>query len=166
MLFLYEGNMRTRLHALAAGWIPVMGELLHVPEHNFESGSQSLKSTPPPTIMLTCQKWIVTIHMASHTQHNSEPTLGRNNFPLGLLHLVLTYKCIFFYNISPCTGSRVNTIYESMCWNSFIMKFRQFFFCCFWDWYLSYVSPWLLSYYCSIMLYWECWLIGSWGLWK
>ena len=119
--------MRTRLHALAAGWIPVMGELLHVPEHNFESGSQSLKSTPPPTIMLTCQKWIGTIHMASHTQHNSETTLGRNNFPLGLLHLVLTYKCILFYNISPCTGSRVNTIYESMCWNSFIMKFRQVF---------------------------------------
>ena len=37
------------------------------------------------------KKRIGTSRVVSHTQHNSEPILGRNDSPLGCLHLTLAY---------------------------------------------------------------------------
>ena len=53
MLFLYDGNTRTRLRALAAGLIPVLSKLLRVQDTSYERAPQSPMATPPPAIMLS-----------------------------------------------------------------------------------------------------------------
>ena len=82
-----------------------MGELLHVLEPSAERGPQSLKATPQTAIMpyvLTTRPWPArlkrtgTSHMVSHTRHNNEPTLSRNDSPQGCLHLTLAYRYYFY----------------------------------------------------------------------
>ena len=60
--------------------MPVMSELLHVLDASFKHRPQSLKATPPLTILLSvltnrplpiCQKWTGISRMVSHTQHTS-----------------------------------------------------------------------------------------------
>ena len=89
-----------------------MSELLFVLDANFERGPQSLKTTPPPGILpgvLTIQPWTVrqkrtdTSRMVSHSRHNSEPTLSRNDSPLGCLHPTLAYRYHFGMGLSPDT---------------------------------------------------------------
>ena len=103
-------------------------------ESSSDRGPQSFKATPPPAIItsaLTTRPWPVrqtrtgTSRMVSHTRHNNEPTLSRNDSPLGWLHMALMHRYIIFVwrnheHISPCTGSRVITSYERIvlcCWN-------------------------------------------------
>ena len=79
----------------------------------------------PPLCVLIIWPWSIrkkntigTNCMVSHTLHNSEWILGRNNSPMRCYHLPLAYKNYFcmvwrkHVNISPCTGRRVNTNYE------------------------------------------------------
>ena len=49
--------MRTCLHVLAAGLLPVMSESLHVLDPSLDLGPQSLKATPPPA-MIYIYIWI------------------------------------------------------------------------------------------------------------
>ena len=57
-----------------------------------------------PSGAIFCPSWFL-----SHIRHNKEPTLSRNDSPLGCLHLALSYIYLFMF---PCTGSRVITSYE------------------------------------------------------
>ena len=122
LLFLYGGNMRTRLRALAAGYTPVMNELLHMLDPSFKRGPQSLKATVPPNIMQsvlttrqwpTSQKWIGTSRMVSRTQHSSGSILGRKILHWSPYTWHWCRDIIFIWikqeTTSPCTGSRVNT---------------------------------------------------------
>ena len=102
-------NLRTSLGPPTAGKIPAMSELLHVLDAIFERGPQSLNATTPSTIVpsaLTTRPCPVrlkrtgTSPMVSHTQHNGEPILGRNNSPLGWLHLALAYRYYFCMEVA------------------------------------------------------------------
>ena len=95
-------------------WIPVLNR-----------GPQNLRD-PPPVVasVLTTRPWpirrqknrIGTSWAVSHIGYNSESILGRNDSPLGCLHLALAYRYYFLWRkheiMFPCTGIRVNTNYE------------------------------------------------------
>ena len=61
------------------------------------------------------QKLIGTSLTVSHIEYKSQSILSRNDSPLDCLHLLLAYRYYFAWrrhgNISPCTGSRVNSNY-------------------------------------------------------
>ena len=76
----------------------------------FDRGPQSLKASPPSAIRLSVlanlswsvsQTYTGASHMVSHTWHNNELTLSKNDSPLGCLHLALAFgfNCVTTLNI-------------------------------------------------------------------
>ena len=111
----------------------VITELLHVLELSSDCGPQSFKATPPPSIMpsvITTRTWPArqkrsgTSRMVSHSRHNNEPTLSRNDSALGCLHLALAYR---YYFCMEETWDHVSVHWKQgnyqlgancfMCWN-------------------------------------------------
>ena len=101
VLFLYGGNVRICLRAVAAWQLPGMSELLHVLEPIFYC--RRLLANPPRAIMpsfLTTRPCPVHVRqkptgascLMFHMRHNSEQTLSRNDSSLNCLQLALVYR--------------------------------------------------------------------------
>ena len=113
----YGGDMRKCFRALAAGKLEQTASLFGTQLRTQTSDYQ--RHLPPPTIVynaITTRPWPTRLKeigiswMTSHTEHNSESILSRNDSPLDCLHLALACRYYFVWrrheNMSPRTGSR------------------------------------------------------------